>query len=779
MVTKEIPSELRGLVNRSVALLGEVIRRELGRAGFQRIEKIRREMTGLRSVSEDKAAAHLRALERRLRSLSREDRDGIARAFTLMLELINCCENAYRSHRLGERTPAAAPDHLPDAIVYVLTAHPTEARSPRNIAAFHRVQGLLIQVLQRNPTGMSPELTAEEENEIRHALGICWRAPIVRDRAPRVKDEAEHIYSLLFRDDILFPLLEAQEGRVPVYLRSWVGGDKDGHPGVDERALLQSLGLSRAETVRVLLELFGSIRRTLALAPNARLLARIGRLERSLRGVRRLKAGDYGRVQALRRGIHEFKTEYEREIGALHPALRRMGRVFATFPALVVPLELRESSDVLMAEGSRGKLAISRMLAWIERLSRGGDPRWYARGFIISMTESIDHIRRAADFQRDAFGEVRLPVIPLFENAEALAQAESIVSDMTRDRSIVRSSKAHWGGLIEVMVGYSDSAKESGVLASRVAISEALPRIERVILRAGLRPVFFHGSGGSIDRGGGSIEDQTAWWPRSALRLYKVTVQGEMIERSLATPAIARRQIQKIVESASAGLSRRARVRRDPAVVAFAREVAGHYQSKVASPEFLRMVEEATPYPFLNVLKIGSRPSKRSAKLTVKGLRAIPWVLCWTQTRVLFPTWWGVGRAWKESTASRRKALRKAFRSDPVFTSYMKALGFTLAKVEMGVFRYALERSGLPRVQIERTWRDFTLELEAASECFREVCGQRDFLWFRPWLGESIYLRSAMIHPLNVLQGIAKAKRDVRLLRVTVAGISSGMLTTG
>jgi phosphoenolpyruvate carboxylase len=505
-------------------------------------------------------------------------------------------------------------------------------------------------------------------------------------------------------------------------------------------------------------------------------------LEKGFRQLKTIKAADGQKVRAIRRELKAFSQSYVEKIGAIHPGLRQLKQIGIAFPAFLIPLELRESSDVLMSP-VKPKLAIDRMLEALARISRGADPRWYARGFIISMASELEHIEAAARRQKAAFGELRLPIIPLFEEAGSLARSESIVSAMLKSPEIIEGVREHWNNMVEIMVGYSDSAKEAGVLASRLAIAKALPRLERVCAREKVTCVFFHGSGGSVDRGGGRIEDQTAWWPVSALRRYKVTVQGEMVERSFATASIARSQLEKIAASTSAGLtadSNKIRKTEDDQTLAeFAERISARYRETVASPDFLKLVEHATPYSYLSVLKIGSRPVKRVAQLSVSGLRAIPWVLCWTQTRVLFPTWWGVGSAWEETNEPARKKLRRAFREEPVFNSYVKALGFTLAKVELPVWRMYLDKSGLTPAEIEKATQLFAREYEKAQTFFHELTGEEEALWFRPWLAESIRLRSPMIHPLNLLQLLAEKEKDFQLLRIAVTGISSGMLTTG
>ena len=778
--TSALSSQLKTLVHGAVTVLGHIIAREAGDKIFDHIEGLRVEMTKIRETDD---AGDLRILQRafdQLSKLSRQDRLQVAHAFTLMLELMNACENAYRDYRAqrpSEQKPASKdkkPPVKPDSITYVLTAHPTEARSPQNIEIFQQVQSILFGLLQ---SGAPPV----KDLALRHALDIAWRTSIVRLRQPKVKDEAEHILSSVLRPEILKTLLEFSEDGAPFQVRSWVGGDKDGHPGVNEKTLIESLQLSRDHLRRICHQHLNEVQATLQLFPSVKLKQRLRQAEKNLTKLKALKTNDALSVVRFHTSIKLLVQDYEKAIGTCHPALHVTLQILTMFPGLVVPLELREASDMLM-EKPKGR-AIDRMLKAVERLSRGGHSRWYARGLIISMTESAAHLRAAASAQQAVFGEVPLPVIPLFENAAALDGASQIVTEILADAKFKKSLLQNWNKTFEMMVGYSDSSKESGVLWSRLKISEALPRLEKLCLKAGVTPVFFHGSGGSVDRGGGSIEDQTAWWPESALRRFKVTVQGEMVERSMASAPIARRTLDSILENMTRGLSRYqgpgpSTLRSNPALDAFADQVAEKYRARVRDPQFLHWVELATPYSYLNLLKIGSRPTKRTGTLSVPSLRAIPWVLCWTQTRVLFPTWWGTGSAWAELKPKQKDDLREALKSHSVFRSYMKALGFTLAKIEMPVWKLTLQKN-LPASEAAAAYKLFQQEHQLALTFYRELTGEDELLWFRPWLGESIRLRSPMIHPLNLLQILAAQTKDANLLRVTVTGISSGMLTTG
>lgn len=770
----DLPVELRTLVRLAVAELGEVIRRELGDKAYERIESLRRSMADLRERSPKVAHARLEQSLRVLERLSSQDRFYVAHSFGLMLELMNACENAYRTHRLNQRQPARRAQR-PNAIVYVLTAHPTEARSPGMIAVFHQIQGVLLDAISMGFDRQQPAL--------KHLLEVAWRLKTARGRKPSVEDEAEHVYSILLREKILAELLDASALIAPIYVRSWVGGDKDGHPGVTERSMVNSLTLSRRRLVKFVRRQLGEARSMLKLlSPRSSAAAPLSRLEaidRLLTSLTSVRPGDGTRVRKLHLAARAVALEYERTIGAAHPALARIERLLRMFPGLVVPLELRESSELIVQAADGASTTITRMLKTLARVSRGADPRWYARGFVISTASSLEHVKAAARLLKRTLGDLRVPIVPLFEFREALAQAPQIMSDVLRDRALHAAIIRYWNGYFEVMVGYSDSAKENGVLPSRLAIAECLQQLDRVLQRHKVTPVYFHGSGGSVDRGGGSLQEQTAWWPRSALKIYKATIQGEMIERTFASPSIVRGGFEKIAQRAEEALHEKQGASPPKVVREFANRVSLHYRHKLSDPDFLLIVQCATAYRYLSVLRIGSRPSKRTQGFSLSSLRAIPWVLSWTQTRVLFPTWWGVGTAWDEASARDRAALKRAYRRDPLLRSYVKVLGFTLAKIELPVWRIYLERSGIDRALVSATLKSFEAELKSATSFVHALSGERDLLWFRPWLGTSIRLRSPMIHPLNLLQVIALQEKNPLLIRETVTGIASGMMTTG
>ena len=417
-----LPKELRDLVRETVELLGEVIRREMGEDGFELVEEIRTEMVALRPLNREEAYPILAKRLDALRELSPERRLAVARSFTLMLETMNACENAYRSHRIGERR-LEIPDERPDSIIYVLTAHPTEARSPANIEIFHQLLLQLIPVFRRP----SVALTASEREAVRHSLELAWHASVVREKKPRVVDEADHIFSTLLREETLKTLLAVSRDTAPVYIRSWVGGDKDGHPGVDENTFLESLQKSRSKILDFCRVRLKAVEQDLVRINEKTLLLRLRDVERAIAALRVVESGDGSRVLRVRKMVRTLLMQYTTSMGALHPRLLELKSLFHLFPALVVPLEFRESSDLLMGDPSGKSLAIMRMLKTLKKVCGVQEPRWYVRGFIISMCSELEHLEMAASFVKKVFGSLKLPVIPLFEQSGALLRSEEII----------------------------------------------------------------------------------------------------------------------------------------------------------------------------------------------------------------------------------------------------------------------------------------------------------------------------------------------------------------
>lgn len=336
-----------------------------------------------------------------------------------------------------------------------MTAHPTESRSSKNIAIFYEIQKFLVCTLERGG--------AFDRAELKALLEIAWRVPIVRSRKPSVEDEAEHLYSVALRDENLETILRVSRKETPVYLRSWVGGDKDGHPGVDEVSLLNSLQASRRDLHAYARKQLDELGDLLELFPSAAIQKDRVKLKEILSGLREVAKDDGTRMKKLHQGVLKLKRQYESKVGEIPEPIRRLEQMLHTFPGLVIPLELREDSGMILqavAVKSGKKFAIERMLRQVAEISKGGTPRWYAQGFIISMCQSIEHIEAAADLLDRTLGSLKIRVIPLFEQKEALHQSSPIIESMLKRPRFTKALKSDWLNRVEIMLGYSDSSKK-------------------------------------------------------------------------------------------------------------------------------------------------------------------------------------------------------------------------------------------------------------------------------------------------------------------------------
>jgi len=763
---KHLPEGLTSTVGTVEAILGEVVAAAEGNDLYDAVEAVRREMVVFREAAGDEGReAALERARERLVALSSDERLALARAYTLYLELVNACENAYRTHRLRERLAARGEATGRARLTFVLTAHPTESRSPGNIRLLRRVQDHVVRCLE--------EGVPVDREEIANALQVAWRAGTHPSEKPSVEDEANHLVSLL-ADPILAEMIALTRAGHRLLLRTWVGGDKDGHPGVGPEQTTAALNLSRRRLLEfVELRVMEPAWDDVELAGGEALRSAFIDLEFALGFLDEVTPGDGRRVSELHEAVGAFQAAYRERLGIEHPRVSRLSTLLEIFPALVVPLELREE---------RGRFGpdepIADMMRRLGEIADGGSIEAYARAVVVSMTCEADDLLEAERRVVEVFGEPAIPVIPLFELPDVLERAPDILREAWADEPFRRAVRGR--GYVEVMLGYSDTAKRMGMLASRVALHDAMREISEWADAEGLDPLFFHGHGGSVGRGGGRIEDLAATWPPAARAPYKYTVQGEMVERTLASPEILRSLVEKV-----------AAVQADPppyrGVGDLARELAGAsgeaFAEAVESDAFRELLAGATPYARLTELTIGSRPVSREGG-GFEDLRAIPWVLCWTQTRLLLHAWLGIGEAWRalRDDPDVEARLEEAREEDPLFRSYARLLSFTIAKTEPHLWRRYREALApdIPGDLVRALEEGF----DAARDLALRALGSDTLLPERPWLEESIRYRAPMIHPLNLLQIELLAKpewseAETRLFRETVTGIAAGMLTTG
>ncbi len=417
--------------------------------------------------------------------------------------------------------------------------------------------------------------------------------------------------------------------------------------------------------------------------------------------------------------------------------------------------------------------------------------------YVISFTRTaadilaVRALARAA-LSAEAHAAFRLRVVPLFETRADLQRAPAVLEELLaapgeRERLEVA------GRELEVMIGYSDSAKDAGLLAAHVALHQLQGRLARWARERDIELTFFHGRGGSMGRGGGPLNRAIRGQGGGSVDgRFKVTEQGEVIFARYRSVNTGRRHLERTINAVLATSTPHAEERAWAQEERFA-EVADQmataserrFRELLDAEGFAEFFMLATPYDEIGQLAIGSRPAHRTRARDLASLRAIPWVFAWSQSRVNLTGWYGVGTGL--AAVGRQPGgldqLRAMRREWPFFQPVLEMAEMSLAKADKLLGRYALElgRNASLTAAIMEEW-------ELTEEWLLKVTGQERLLERQPALRAAVSLRRPDIDALSLLQ-LATLSRlraqeepdpfDQLVVKTTVAGLSAGLQNTG
>jgi phosphoenolpyruvate carboxylase len=393
--------------------------------------------------------------------------------------------------------------------------------------------------------------------------------------------------------------------------------------------------------------------------------------------------------------------------------------------------------------------------------------------YVISMCQSVSDVLEAAILLKevgllDASGpEPYCPVgiSPLFETIDDLHNGAAILRGMLK-LPIYRALVAARGESQEVMLGYSDSNKDGGYLTANWAVYRAELALVEVAREAGIRLRLFHGRGGVVGRGGGpSYQAILAQPPGAVNGSLRLTEQGEVIAAKYAEPQLARRNLESLLAATLESTLLDVEGLGDSAEPAYAvldeiANLARHAYSELvhSTPGFVEYFKASTPVSEIGSLNIGSRPTSRKPTTSISDLRAIPWVLAWSQSRVMLPGWYGTGSAFEqwitagpESESERVAILHDLYERWPFFRSVLSNMAQVLAKSDLGLAARYAELVDDESLRL-RVFGKIADEHERTIAMHKLITGHDDLLADNPALARSVFNRFPYLEPLNHLQ---------------------------
>ncbi len=424
--------------------------------------------------------------------------------------------------------------------------------------------------------------------------------------------------------------------------------------------------------------------------------------------------------------------------------------------------------------------------------------------WVVAMTRDIDDLLAVLVLAKEAGlvapdeGISRLSVVPLFEEIEDLRRSHEVMDrylSIPEIKSLVEAS----GGVVEVMLGYSDSNKDGGIMTSQWELYKAQRELRTIGHKHGVAIRLFHGRGGTVGRGGGPTNDAIMAQPYATVDgRIKITEQGEVISDKYGLPELARNHLELSVAAViEASLLHDEPHHTDEklhewfaAMDWLSERAFSKYRSLVETDGFVDYFMDSTPVEELSGMNIGSRPSRRASadgSRSIDDLRAIPWVFGWMQSRQIVPGYFGVGQALRDAReAGMEGVLAEMFKEWPFFNTFISNVEMTLVKSSMEIAgRYV---DTLVDPSLHHIFKGIKEERNKAVQELLRITGQENLLDHQPVLKRTLAVREYYVDPLNYLQVSLLARRrssDVndpsveRALLLSINGVAAGLKNTG
>jgi len=803
-------------INLLASELGNVIKDQAGVKFFRIVEDIRLNSKKYRQTNNNK---YLDSIFKTLKSLKPNEIYIIAKAFTIFFYLSNIAEQVFREHTLDNSKISIKKQTGKNLIFMpVFTAHPTESSRQSTLKKIYKIA----EIIESN--------NSSDMNEINSLITQLWYTREVRSTKPNPIDEVK---SLIYYLDILYKdvyqsIVDDEEissiaKNFDLKFGSWVGADKDGNPYVTTKITKQALEIYSNQILNMYKEQIVKFSEEFSISTDfvespKMLTKKIDKyrkiLPKEYKHYKRVNYDEHFRIflslvfhrldnfQKNNKGYAYFDDFLNDMLLFQSSVLEIFGKkiqynkldqfidLVKKFEFHGVSLDIRQNASVVNAKSGREYSDFEALLKDIPKLQKiyGGD---VFNSIILSMTKSENDVLNLFKICNKFISKENIPAItPLIEEIEDLQNANLILKRLFAYKEYLTFLKNIKNSNQEIMLGYSDSNKDGGIISSQWNVYNAQINLFKEGIKKNINVTFFHGRGGTISRGGGPTYNSITSQPKGTIsNQIRYTEQGEVISDKYSTSYLGFENIKlgSIAFINESDTKLKETIPNEKFLQELADKSIEKYKSFISNPELIHYFEVGTPVKLLSVLNIGSRPTKRTKNAkTIQNYRAIPWVFGWAQTRNTLTGWFGAGTALDSMIKKYGiNHVRKIYKNSDFMQNLISNIEMTLAKSDLKIAKLYVD--GLLNESMLDIYDDIHKESKLALVSILKIKNIDELLDDNKILKNTLRIRNSYLDPLSIIQITLMQKMksneldpiEKNSLLLSINGLAAGLRNTG
>ena len=796
--------------------MGHVIKQQAGTKYYKIVEEIRLNSKNYRATKNEK---YLNEIFKLLKNLKPEEIYVITKSFTIFFYLSNIAEQVFREHFLEiKKIKIKSSDKTSLTFSPVFTAHPTESSRQSTLKKIYKIG----EIIEKN--------NSKDMAEINSLIAQLWYTRDTRSSKPNPLDEVK---SLIFYLDILYrnvynDLISDQDiingsSNFNISFGSWVGADKDGNPYVTTKVTKEALKIYSNQIISIYKDKIIELSDDFSVSTNfvdcpEHLQRRIKNysilLKKEFEHYSKVNFDEPFRIflslvfhrlenfQLNNKGyesFNEFLEDMEIFQNSVNDVFGKNFRIsklddfvdyVKQFEFHGVTLDIRQNSSIINSKKGKIYKDFINLIKEIPELQHIYGQKVF-NSIILSMTKSHQDMLNLFNLCNSLIPDKNIPTLtPLIEEIEDLQSSHLILNEILKDKKYYKFIKTFKSNNQEVMLGYSDSNKDGGIIASQWNVYKAQISLFNIAKKNNININFFHGRGGTISRGGGPTYDSIMSQPKGTISSQiRYTEQGEVISDKYSTRYLAFENLKlgsvAFINTSSSTLE--SNLKYENIFEELSHNSYSKYRSLVDRNNLINYFENVTPVNLLSTLNIGSRPVKRSNKVTsLDNYRAIPWVFGWAQTRSTLTGWYGAGTAF-ESLISKYgiQKVRRIYETSNFFQNLISNIEMTVFKSDLKISKLYVDE--LVREEYHDIYEDILVESKLVIKMIKQIKQNSELLNDNKVLKNTLNIRNAYLDPLSLIQvSLMKKMRKKELsqfennaLLLSINGLAAGLRNTG